>query len=182
MLPFRETPVDYCGPATPRSPFESYGLGYSEFARHYYRNHGCFLFLGVLRWFTSPGLLRYPMYSDNGNECWHSLGFPIWKSPDHSLLAATRSLSQLVTSFIACLRQGIHTHALSSLTIKSTSHPGLTARSQMHATFFALTCAPAIIARPCGPHYRHSNARQYSIVKDRRKLLLTHSASSERLS
>ncbi len=48
-------PVDYCGPATPGSPFESPGLGYSEFARHYFRNHGCFLFLGVLRWFTSPG-------------------------------------------------------------------------------------------------------------------------------
>src|SRR5215469_12808911 len=118
------TPVDYCGPATPRSPFESHGLGYSEFARHYYRNHGCFLFLGVLRWFTSPGLLHYPMDSDNGTACSHAVGFPIRKSPDHSLLAATRSLSQLVTSFIACLRQGIHTHALSSLTIKSTSHPG----------------------------------------------------------
>ena len=98
------------------------GLGYSEFARHYYRNHGCFLFLGVLRWFTSPGSLRHPMNSDDGNECLHSLGFPIRTSPDHSLLAAPRSFSQLTTSFIACLRQGIHTHALSSLTIKSTSH------------------------------------------------------------
>ena len=48
-------PLDYCGPATPGSPCESPGLGSSEFARHYYRNHGCFLFLGVLRWFTSPG-------------------------------------------------------------------------------------------------------------------------------
>src|ERR1700745_3414937 len=33
-------PVDYCGPATPGSPFESPGLGYSDFARHYFRNHG----------------------------------------------------------------------------------------------------------------------------------------------
>ncbi len=64
------------------------------------------------------------MYSDGSNACSHALGFPIRTSPDHSLLAATRSLSQLITSFIACLRQGIHTHALSSLTIKSTSHPG----------------------------------------------------------
>ena len=56
---------DYCGPATPCSPCELHGLGYSEFARHYYRNHGCFLFLWVLRWFTSPGLPRCPMYSDN---------------------------------------------------------------------------------------------------------------------
>src|SRR5205814_1232552 len=110
---------DYCGPATPYSPFELYGLGYSEFARHYYRNHGCFIFLRVLRWFTSPGSLRHPMYSDDGSRCSQRLGFPIRTSPDHSLLAAPRSLSQLITSFIAYLRQGIHTHALSSLTIKS---------------------------------------------------------------
>ena len=121
-FPFGETLVDYCGPATPDSPCESPGLGYSAFARHYSRNHGCFLFLGVLRWFTSPGLLVHPMDSDARNECSHSLGFPIRKSPDHSLLAASRGLSQLTTSFFAYLRQGIHTHALSSLTITSTSH------------------------------------------------------------
>jgi hypothetical protein len=120
--PFQKRPVDYCGPATPGSPFESPGLGYSEFARHYFRNHGCFLFLRVLRWFTSPSSLRHPMDSDGGNECSHSLGFPIRKSPDHSLLAASRGLSQLTASFFAFLRLGIHTHALSSLTIKSTSY------------------------------------------------------------
>src|SRR5438874_8037030 len=69
--PSREDPADYCGPATPGSPCESPGLGYSAFARHYLRNHCCFLFLGVLRWFTSPGLLRHPMYSDGGNGCSH---------------------------------------------------------------------------------------------------------------
>ena len=98
---FRRRPVSNCGPATPSSPCGSPGLGSSEFARHYYRNHGCFLLLGVLRWFTSPGLLLYLIYSDKGNECSHSLGFPIRKSPDHSLLAASRSLSQLITSFFA---------------------------------------------------------------------------------
>ena len=111
---------DYCGPATPDSPCGSSGLGCSEFARHYYRNHGCFLFLGVLRWFTSPRSLDYPMYSDKRNIGLPILGFPIRKSPDHRLLASSRSLSQLTTSFIAYFRQGIHTHALSSLTIKST--------------------------------------------------------------
>jgi hypothetical protein len=35
-------------------------------------------------------------------------GFPIRKSPGQSLLAATRGLSQLTTSFIAFLCQGIH--------------------------------------------------------------------------
>ena len=57
-------PGDYCGPTTPISPFESIGLGSSDFTRHYSRNHGCFLFLPVLRWFTSRGSLDGPMYSD----------------------------------------------------------------------------------------------------------------------
>src|SRR5690625_4786346 len=34
------------------------GLATSAFARHYYRNHCCFLFLQVLRCFTSPRSLR----------------------------------------------------------------------------------------------------------------------------
>ena len=120
--PLPERPLDYCGPATPGSPFELPGLGCSEFARHYYRNHGCFLFLQVLRWFTSPSSLDHRMNSDERNRCSHRLGFPIRKSPDHRLLASSRGLSQLTTSFIASLRQGIHTHALSSLTIKSISN------------------------------------------------------------
>ena len=32
------------------------GLGFSAFARHYLRNHFCFLFLWVLRCFSSPRL------------------------------------------------------------------------------------------------------------------------------
>jgi hypothetical protein len=108
------------GPSTPRSPRGSHGLGSSDFARHYSRNHSCFLFLRVLRWFTSPGSPPAPMYSAPDNRCSHRLGFPIRTSPDHSLFAAPRGFSQLTTSFFACLRLGIPTHALSSLTIKST--------------------------------------------------------------
>src|SRR6476661_5801835 len=37
------------------------GLACSAFARHYSRNRGCFLFLWVLRCFTSPRSL-YPLY------------------------------------------------------------------------------------------------------------------------
>ena len=146
----------------PPNYLDSTGLGYSDFARHYFRNHGCFLFLRVLRWFTSPGSLAHPMNSDARNGCSHPLGFPIRKSPDHSLLAASRSLSQLITSFIAYLRQGIHTHALSSLTIKSTSH-----------TIPNLRFAP--LDRSCRRYYSLFAfayktcvlyARQYSVVKD----------------
>ena len=36
------------------------------------------------------------------------MGCPIRKSPDHRIFAPTRGLSQLITSFIACLCQGIH--------------------------------------------------------------------------
>jgi hypothetical protein len=43
------------GPAGPTTPVgKPTGLGCSAFARRYWRNHCCFLFLWVLRWFTSP--------------------------------------------------------------------------------------------------------------------------------
>ncbi len=38
----------------------TFGLGCSDFARHYSRNRSYFLFLRVLRCFSSPGSLRYP--------------------------------------------------------------------------------------------------------------------------
>ena len=84
------------------------GLGCSEFARHYYRNRGFFLFLQVLRWFTSLGSL-VPAYVFSGTfHGFTVVGFPIRKSPDQRLCAAPRGLSQLATSFIACFCQGIH--------------------------------------------------------------------------
>ena len=61
----------------------------------------CFLFLGLLRCFTSPRvavhhyefMMHYPLTR---------MGFPIRNSAGQSLFAAHRSLSQLTTSFIAC--------------------------------------------------------------------------------
>ena len=100
------------GPATPSiqrlRAWHIDGLGCSLFARRYWGNRFCFIFLRVLRWFTSPGSPRHPMYSDDDNGCSHPLGSPIRKSPGQSLFAAHRSLSQLTTSFIAGLCQGIH--------------------------------------------------------------------------
>ena len=56
------------GPATPSiqrlQTWHIEGLGCSLFARRYWGNRVCFLFLRVLRWFTSPGRLRHPMNSD----------------------------------------------------------------------------------------------------------------------
>jgi hypothetical protein len=60
------------GPATPwiqrRQAWHIQGLGCSLFARRYWGNRCCFLFLRVLRWFTSPGWLRQPMYSAGALE------------------------------------------------------------------------------------------------------------------
>ena len=96
------------GPTTPVEPEGLTGLGCSDFARHYFRNRGFFLFLQVLRWFTSLSLLvpDYGFIGPYGG--FTSVGFPIRTSPDQSLLAAPRGLSQLATSFIAVFCQGIH--------------------------------------------------------------------------
>ena len=95
-------------PTTPATPEGETGLGCCDFARHYYRNRGFFLFLLVLRWFTSQGSL-VPDYGFIGPYGGFTpVGFPIRKSPDQCLLAAPRGLSQLATSFIACFCQGIH--------------------------------------------------------------------------
>jgi hypothetical protein len=50
----------------------------------------------------------FPMYSGTDVQILICTGYPIRKSPDHSVFAAPRSLSQLITSFIARQHQGIH--------------------------------------------------------------------------
>ena len=52
------------GPTTPTLRCRSDGLGSSPVARHYWGNHCCFLFLEVLRCFSS---LRSPHYTCNDN-------------------------------------------------------------------------------------------------------------------
>ena len=62
-------------------------MSLSAFARRYLRNHGCFLFLWLLRCFTSPGSLSYRMHSGMSDHKWP--GFPIQKSTDRSLFASS---------------------------------------------------------------------------------------------
>ena len=75
------------------------GLGSSLFARRYWGNRFFFLFLRVLRCFSSPGCLTVPM--DSAQHVWilFHTGFPIRISTSLSLLAARRSFSQLTASF-----------------------------------------------------------------------------------
>ena len=83
------------------------GLGSSDFARHYFRNHCCFLFLRVLRCFSSPGSPHLPIYSVNDNAMLLALSSLIRISTDHRIFAPPRSFSQLVTSFFGAMYQGI---------------------------------------------------------------------------
>ena len=99
----RLAPVD--GPATVLQPphcRNSPGLGSCAFARHYLRNHYCFLFLRLLRCFSSPGLP--PAWQDT---ILNMVGCPIRKSVLKRVFAPGHSLSQLVTSFVASESQGI---------------------------------------------------------------------------
>jgi hypothetical protein len=70
-----------------RNPYQvshAHGLASSAFARHYSRNHQCFLFLRVLRCFTSPRSPSYPIYSGMNNPTSLGLGYPIRTPSDHS--------------------------------------------------------------------------------------------------
>ncbi len=64
------------------------GLASSDFARHYSRNHGCFLFLWVLRCFTSPRSLYPPYIFRRESLGRHAAqrGFPIRTPSDQSVL------------------------------------------------------------------------------------------------
>lgn len=64
----------------------THGLASSAFARHYSRNHNCFLFLRVLRCFTSPRYLPHPYTFRAGSpDTTPDIpGFPIRTPPDHS--------------------------------------------------------------------------------------------------
>ena len=80
------------------------GLGSSAFARRYLRNHGCFLFLCLLRCFSSAGSRPHTM-----DSCTVAAVFPQQVSPFRDpritgyllLPAAYRSLSRLSSALSA---------------------------------------------------------------------------------
>jgi hypothetical protein len=120
------------------------------------------------------------MYSPHDTWCSHQVGSPIRISPDHRLCASPRSFSQLATSFIAYLRLGIPTHALSSLTIKLISNTvgrrslpqlsviscrlSVTTTNHRAQQLYVLALAHGILFAPWG--YSCSFAHQYSVFKE----------------
>ena len=87
----------------PRRRHDDAGLGSVPFDRHYSGYRFFFLFLRVLRCFSSPRSLRTCVR-------WRASsppGCPIRKRTDQFLFADPRALSQLTTSFVASRSQGI---------------------------------------------------------------------------
>ena len=87
----------------PGRRLDAAGLGSCAFARHYSRNHFCFLFLRVLRCFSSPGS---PPASGRMTRL-RASGCPIRTSAGRWAFAPRRGFSQLVTSFFASGSLGI---------------------------------------------------------------------------
>ena len=96
-----------------------------------------------------------------------AVGFPIRKSTDQSLFAATRSLSQRTTSFIACVRQGIHQMPLGHLiALIINAHP---LRDEIDAellvTFLNQCLSLDCMLRPASSSERSSSAERGSAPK-----------------
>ena len=93
----------------PRGGRNRRGLGSSPVARHYWGNHCCFLFLRVLRCFSSPRL-PHRTRGDDGLTAAGLSHSDIRGSQAvcHRPFAPTRGFSQLTTSFFASVSLGIH--------------------------------------------------------------------------
>ena len=86
-----------CAVRTPRRTRR--GLGSSGSARRYSRNRCFFLFLRLLRCFSSPGSPPYAMDSRMDTRGAPRVGSPIQTPADQRACAPPRSFSQLVASF-----------------------------------------------------------------------------------
>ena len=81
----------------------------SVFAHHYSRNRGCFLFLRVLRCFTSPRYLHLPYVFRQGRRAITPRQVSPFGNPRIDVwLPTPRGLSQVPTSFFGFWCQGIH--------------------------------------------------------------------------
>ena len=87
----------------PRPGLDQTGLGSSHFDRHYFGNRSFFLFLQVLRCFSSLRLLR----DCSRRPVFNRPGSPIRICADQFLFADPRAFSQLTTSFFASGSLGI---------------------------------------------------------------------------
>src|SRR6187455_189979 len=94
------------------------GLGSSAFARRYWRNHYCFLFLQVLRWFTSLRCLRIAYVFSGGSFGISQRGFPHSEIPGSKLICSSPGLIAAYRVLHRLLEPRHSPYTLSSLTYK----------------------------------------------------------------
>ena len=105
-VPFQTLPILYDSFSEvllPRICRNNSGLGSFRFARHYSGNRYFFLFLRVMRCFSSPG---WP-HPSGRCHAFSMTGCPIQICTDQILFADPRAFSQLTTSFFASRSLGI---------------------------------------------------------------------------
>jgi hypothetical protein len=112
----------HLSPATPNiqrfRAWHMFGLGFFPFARRYLGNHYCFLFLGLLRCFSSPRWPQQPMDSAEDFPVLAGKGCPIQRSPDQSLFSSSPRLIAACHVFPRLLAPRHPPLALTSLATK----------------------------------------------------------------
>src|SRR5579884_3862980 len=122
------------GPTTP--PCKHDGLGCSAFARRYWRNHYCFLFLWVLRWFTSPRCPRSAYEFSGGSFGINQREFPHSEIPGSKLICSSPGLIAAYRVLHRLLVPRHSPYTLSSLTIRNSTYacPGFGPKPQSRDT------------------------------------------------
>ena len=123
------------------------GLGSSGFARRYFRNRCFFLFLRLLRCFSSPGSLRMPMdsaYGDRGSLCRVSpfrhlriFGYLLLPAAFRSLSRLSSALSAKASSLCSSQLNLLNSSLFSSLS------PACIA---LHASFCCFACSGCLLS------------------------------------
>src|SRR5439155_11638416 len=121
------------------------------FARCYWRNHSCFLFLWVLRWFTSTRCLPTAYGFSGGSFGINQRGFPHSDIPGSKLVCSSPGLIAAYHVLRRLLAPRHSPYALSSLTIRNSNSrwPGCS----LQISGFS-TCVPEPGARSLEPDPR----------------------------
>ena len=134
-------------------------MGCSAFARRYWRNHSCFLFLQVLRWFTSLRCLLTAYEFSGGSFGISQRGFPHSEIPGSKLICSSPGLIAAYRVLHRLLVPRHSPYTLSSLTIRNSSSRLAYATRQLHAhcMFRLRSCERRRTQFVVGKNYRLQN-------------------------
>src|SRR2546425_1974015 len=135
------------------------GLGCSAFARRYWRNHFCFLFLQVLRWFTSLRCLPPAYGFSRGYLNMTRGGLPHSEIPGSKLICSSPGLIAACHVLHRLLAPRHSPYTLSSLTIRNSK---LTLPDRLHTIERATV--PCNTACPSACASCEASARRLNVV------------------